>query len=227
MKHFFSLLEQRCLMSDKKALEPTRILLLRHGHVENPEARFYSQQDVPLSEKGVKQSQEVARLLEPLSLDAVFSSDLSRSLYLARLISEPRGLSPVVRQELREVDFGSWSGLTWKEIEELYPGQFLKRMQDLQGFRPPNGENLKEVQRRTAKVIEEIALKMRGATVAVVAHGGTNRVIVSHLLSLPIQKCFSIGQDYCCINEILLFQDGNVVIERLNWKIGGPAAGSP
>lgn len=205
-------------MDRSKDFQPTRIFLLRHGHIDNPNGNFYSQQDVPLSEKGKKQSREVARLLEPLPFKAIFSSDLSRSLYLARLLAKSRGLTVVKRRELREVDFGAWSGLTWSEIDELYPGQLKKRMDNLEHYRPPGGENLADVRKRVLKIVDEILQKMRGDTVAIIAHGGTNRIILSHFLKVPIQDCFCLGQDYCCINEVQIFQDGNVVLERLNWK---------
>ncbi len=205
-------------MDRQRSFHPTRILLLRHGHVENPKGHFYSQLDVPLSQKGRRQSLEVARLLASVAIEAVFSSDLSRSLYLAHLLAEPRGLDPLKREDLREVDFGAWSGLTWAEIDELYPGQIMKRMEDLEHYRPPGGENMADVKKRILKIVDEIMQNMRGNTVAVVSHGGTNRIMLSHFLNLPIQHCFSLGQDYCCINEVLIFPDGNAVVKKLNWK---------
>ncbi len=205
-------------MDNYKDSSPTQIFLLRHGHVENPSGCFYSQQDIPLSKQGKQESHEVANLLKSIPFKAIFTSDLSRTLYLAELLAKPRNLMPKKRAELREVDFGKWSGLTWSQIESKYPGQILERFKNLETYRPPGGENMADVKKRSLLIFDEILKKYQGNSVAIVAHAGINRIILAYFLNMPIQNCFRLGQDYGCINKIVIFPDGQAVLEMLNWK---------
>ena len=196
--------------------ECCRIYLLRHGEVINPSGAFYSQQDVPLSQKGREQSRIAADLVSQAGISAILSSDLSRCCYMAELLSGLSGISPLLTPDLREVNFGKWTGLSWKEIEAEYPGWFQKRMNDLEGFRPPEGENLKDVQERVMPVIFKAVKKGMGKATAVVAHGGVNRVILASLLGMPLSKIFSIDQSCACVNIIDVFADGIAVVRALN-----------
>lgn len=102
--------------------KPTIIILLRHGEVKNERSVFYSQQDVYLSDFGKKQSLALVDRLKGVPFSKVFSSDLSRCLFIVKAIAGERGLAVEVRSGLREVDFGHWSGLSWNAVEARYPG---------------------------------------------------------------------------------------------------------
>ncbi len=198
----------------------TRIYLLRHGEVENPRGTFYSQMDVPLSKQGRAQSRKAAEHISRTGTCAeVISSDLSRCRYLAGLVSELTGARTLLTRALREVNFGKWSGLTWKEIEEAYPGEFQRRMDDLAGFRPPGGESLSDVASRVMPVIYAAAERNPGKEIAVVAHGGVNRVVLARLLGMPLDNIFSIDQGYACLNVVDLYADGVAVIAGMNFNI--------
>lgn len=194
----------------------TRIFLIRHGEVESPGGVFYGQQDVPLSRQGREQTRLAARNLSGVAIRAVIASDLSRCRALAREISSIHTVEPIITPELREVDFGEWTGLTWQEIERGYPGEFTRRMANLATYRPPGGESLEDVRERVMPVIIKLAQDYTGDAVAVAAHGGINRVILSSLLEMPLQNMFSIDQGFCCTNIIDIFSDGPVVLRALN-----------
>ncbi|PXF60369.1 MAG: alpha-ribazole phosphatase [Deltaproteobacteria bacterium] len=198
--------------------KPTRIILLRHGEVENPGSVFYSQQDVSLSDSGRKQSLALADRLKDVPFSMVFSSDLSRCLFLAEAIAEKRGLVVDVRSELKEVDFGRWSGLSWDVVEARYPGALSERMETLESFRPPQGENLAEVALRVWCIIDEVLKKCKEEAVAIVSHGGVNRVLIARATGLPLNNIFSLEQDFACVNVLDFYPDGPMVLRLLNWS---------
>ncbi|MGB9712590.1 MAG: histidine phosphatase family protein [Dissulfurimicrobium sp.] len=200
--------------------EATRIILLRHGEVDAAKAVFYSQMDVPLSERGKKSSLTVSRVLEPVPISWVLSSDLSRCLFLARAIAAARGVGVEARRELRELDFGLWTGLGWDEIEMRFPGAIKKRMSNLESYRPPMGESVGDLAERAWGLIQQVVSEYHGRIVAVVSHGGVNRVIIAKAVGLPLQNIFSIHQDFSCINVIDFFSDGLAVVRALNWLPG-------
>jgi len=90
----------------------TTLYLIRHGETEgNNIKRYKGSIDVPLSERGMKQMEKVARYLSQnikllenhLSrLGAIYCSDLSRAIKSAEIIAEPYSLNPVIIAELRE-----------------------------------------------------------------------------------------------------------------------------
>jgi broad specificity phosphatase PhoE len=197
-------------------VDSVNIYLLRHGEVDFPKGLFYGQMDIPLSEEGKRQSLLAARQIVLRGVDFVISSDLRRCSYLAGLIREEGGPAPEFSRALREVDFGRWAGLSWEDIERQYPGAMARRMNDLASYRPPAGECLMDVLDRTRKVFRQCARGLYGQKVAIVAHGGVNRVLIADFLRLKLQNVFSLHQDYTCINCIEFFPDGNGVLRFLN-----------
>ncbi len=197
-------------------VDSVRIYLLRHGRVDFPKGLFYGQMDIPLSAEGRRQSLLAARQIVRSGVDFVISSDLRRCSYLAGLILKEGGPEPEFSSALREVDFGRWAGLSWEDIERQYPGAMARRMKDLANYRPPGGECLMDVLDRARMVFGRCARGAYGQKVAIVAHGGVNRVLISDFLGLKLQNIFSLQQDYTCINCIEFFPDGNGVLRFLN-----------
>jgi len=197
-------------------VDSVKIYLLRHGEVDFPKGLFYGQMDIPLSEKGKRQSLLAARQIAKSQVDFIISSDLKRCSFLAGLIQKEGGPPPELSRALREVDFGRWAGLSWNDIERQYPGEIAKRMKDLVNYRPPGGECLRDVLDRTRKVFCRCARGAYGEKVAIVAHGGVNRVLIADFLELKLQNIFSLHQDYTCINCIEFFPEGNGILRFLN-----------
>lgn len=199
-----------------KIEDKTRVFLIRHGEVVNPEKIFYGQLNVPLSELGRKQSLEVVSAMTELSLDAVFSSDLDRSLWLAEKLAVNCNSGVEAAKELREADFGKWTGLSWLEIESEFPDYAQAWIKNPAGTKPPDGENMSDLKRRVINFFLNRCREFKGGNIAIVAHGGVNRAIISYLLGIQNERCFSIEQDFACINVIDCYEKENFVIRRIN-----------
>ena len=91
---------------------------LRHGETAwNAEGRLCGRTDVPLSDVGRRQAQLLAWRLQPIPVEALYSSPLERALETARLIGQAVGREPVVDQRLAELNYGAWEGRTFEEIK--------------------------------------------------------------------------------------------------------------
>jgi len=153
-------------------MQRTRIYLVRHGQVEGYQQKRYNGQiNVPLTELGKEQSELICACLANIALDAIYSSDLDRSRYCARLIADGHGLVVVEEQALREINFGDWEGRTWVELQESYPDDWQKRLQDLTNYQVPGGESLQDAADRIRPVIRRILEKHPNGDIALVAHG--------------------------------------------------------
>jgi probable phosphoglycerate mutase len=152
----------------------TTILLARHGETDwNRENRFQGHADPPLNETGRAQAAELAAALGNEPLAAVYSSPLRRAFETAQIVGAPHGLEPVPVDALREVDVGSWQGLTRAEIQERFPEQFARWLDYEQGWE--DGETYDEMGQRVLAALLQLAAAHKGERILAVSHGGPVR----------------------------------------------------
>jgi broad specificity phosphatase PhoE len=152
----------------------TTILLARHGETDwNRDNRFQGHADPPLNDTGRAQAAELSAALEGEPLAAVYSSPLRRALETAEVVAAPHGLVPVQVDALREVNVGSWEGLTRAEIEERFPEQFLRWLDYEEGWE--DGESYEEMGRRVIAGLLELAAAHEDQRILAVSHGGPLR----------------------------------------------------
>lgn len=189
-----------------------RVHLFRHGETANSkEVHFNGHFDVGLSVNGEDQFKEWAQILKDEPFKAIYSSDLERTRLSARLLGEPHQLEPETFPELRELCFGVWEGLSITEVEKKFPQQLEKRMQNTEAFQVEGGETFEQLKGRVVPCFEKIIARHPNEQIALVCHGGVNRVVLSHLLEVPIKRIFRIKQDYAALNIIQYYGDEPVV----------------
>ncbi|MEX0974935.1 MAG: histidine phosphatase family protein [Bacillota bacterium] len=154
--------------------------VIRHGETEaNRGGIFQGHMDVPLSDKGRKQAELVAKALQDIHFDAVYTSDLSRAAETARAIMKYHDCSLIADRRLRELHGGELQGLTQKQVSLNYPEFDRAFSADRYNTRRPGGESFADLDQRVARAMEDIqhwhADRPGGATVAVVSHGGAIR----------------------------------------------------
>lgn len=152
----------------------TTILLARHGETDwNRDNRFQGHADPPLNETGRAQATELSTALAQEPLAAIYSSPLRRAFETAQIAAAAHGLEPVPVDALREVDVGSWQGLTRAEIEERFPEQFARWLEYEAGWE--DGESYEEMGRRVIAGLLELAAAHEGERILAVSHGGPVR----------------------------------------------------
>lgn len=161
----------------------TRILLARHGETEwNRLGRWQGQADPPLNEMGRRQSEALAEQLAGDGIAAIYSSDLRRASETARIVGGRLGLEVTENAALREIDVGSWSGLTRAEVRERFPEGFARWLEGEIGH---DGETREQLTDRVVAAVESIARAHPGETVLVVTHGGAIRSLRRHAAGDP------------------------------------------
>lgn len=163
----------------------TIILLARHGQSDwNATRRWQGHADRPLTEKGRAQARTLAARLAHIELDAVYSSDLRRASETAVEVARAQGLELVQYPELREVDVGSWSGLTRAEAETRFPEGFARWREGYPGWE--DGETYEAMRDRVLDTIHGIASAHQDGRVLVVSHGGPIRALHAAALHLDL-----------------------------------------
>lgn len=178
------------------------IYLLRHGEVQSVGGRhFIGQVDLPLSTNGLKQADILGHEFSRARLSGIYCSDLERSRMTALAIAGKHRKDPVAVPALREISLGHWEGRTFEEIKRKYPLEFRQRGLDIANYKPPEGESFYDCSRRAVAAFNDIVGQTTG-NILLVGHAGVNRVILCHLLGMPLENLFRIAQDYACVNII-------------------------
>ena len=130
----------------------TKILLVRHGHVEGikPE-RFRGRAELPLTSRGGAEAQAVARRIatgwQPMK---VYTSPMKRCIETGHAIAKACGVESQVIDELNDIDYGAWQSRSYEEIKETNPELFAAWFATPHLVRFPDGESLQDMVARTA-----------------------------------------------------------------------------
>ncbi len=152
----------------------TQFLLIRHAQSTwNAEGRWQGHANPPLSEEGRRQAERLSRELADEKVDSVIASDLGRAAETAAIVASVWGLTPRLDSRLRELDVGTWTGLTRDEIARVDSKALADFESGKPDARPGGGESRRELRRRVRATVAEIAREHAGRRVALVAHLGT------------------------------------------------------
>lgn len=162
----------------------TVLLLARHGATNwTREKRWQGHADPPLNQRGRKQARALARNLAHVPIGAIYASDLRRAAETAAIVAGGRGVDVRLDPELRENDFGDWTGLRRDEVERRFPDGALRSTRGLKGW--GGGESYEEMADRVVRAASRIAAAHREEEVLVVTHNGPIRAIHAHALGVP------------------------------------------
>ena len=151
----------------------TEVYLVRHGETEwNKLGKFQGCIDINLSDEGVLQAATVKEALRD-KFDFMYVSPLKRAVQTATIICEDTNIKPDIEDDLREINFGKWEGLTFNQIKEQYPEEFnIWRTDEIDGAIMGGDLTLKKASERAEKAITSLVNKHKGKRIAIVAHGG-------------------------------------------------------
>ena len=106
-------------------MPPRRIVLVRHGRTaHNAGGMIQGQLDVPLDDVGREQARAAAAVLAELAPAVLLSSDLARAAATADAVGAAAGTPVLLDARLRELQLGSWQGLTSEQARERFPQQW-------------------------------------------------------------------------------------------------------
>ena len=195
----------------------TRIVLVRHGHVDwiAPE-RFRGRAELALSDLGRQQARALANYIaKTWRLDAIYTSPLGRCRDTSAAIAAPFRLEPRVADALCDIDYGEWQGLTREQAEERWPHEIDLWFRAPHLAAIPGGETLPVLLSRAAVALRKILRVHNSGTVVLVGHDSVNRVLLLFALDLPLSKYWHLRQDPCGLNE-LFFENDTFVIRSIN-----------
>lgn len=192
-----------------------KLILARHGETEwNVEKVFRGRADVNLNDVGIKQADLLGKHLCHWKLEAIYSSPVKRALDTANIVAHYMEVAVCIAEGLTDFDFGEWQSLSEKEVKRLYPALLDEWHSNPDKVRMPSGENLDDVTKRTAEVVDEVLSRHHG-NVLLVSHRVVLKVLICSLLGLDNSHFWNISQDVCGLT-IFDYVDGRFVLTKHN-----------
>ena len=167
-----------------------RLYLLRHGQTAMSLANVFCGRglDPTLTGEGVAMAGAFAAAYRDQPWTAIYSSPLKRAIDTAGPLSAARNLPIVQREELAEIDYGRWDGLTAEQVARDWHDEHERWTADPAWNPPTGGETAIALSQRMTNVIEEITGSHMDGNVLVVSHKASIRVLLCALLGVDVGR---------------------------------------
>ncbi|MDZ7803036.1 alpha-ribazole phosphatase family protein [Thiohalophilus sp.] len=184
-------------MAEKSVV--TTVDLLRHGEPVGGK-RYRGQIDDPLSELGWRQMREA--VADHCPWDRIVTSSLCRCHDFARELAERHSLPLRTEPRLMEIGFGEWEGRSAEELMAEDQQRLFRFWSDPLNNTPPGAETLHEFEQRVTGAWEDLLQQHAGEHLLVVGHAGMIRMILRHVLDMPLSSMFRLRVDLAGITRI-------------------------
>jgi broad specificity phosphatase PhoE len=186
-----------------------RVILVRHGQTEwNSRGIFRGLIDIELNECGERQARLTGEKLSSLEIESVYSSPLSRALKTARVIAGFHDIAVEVADELTDMNFGSWQGLSRDQVKDRYPDIFRTWEKSPHTVEIPEAETLSEVRKRIERGLKRILTNHGSSTVVMVSHGLIIKVMLCVVLGMDNSHFWKLRQDNSAVNIFEYAEEG-------------------
>ena len=177
------------------------LILVRHAEtVDNANGVAQGWSDSPLTEKGRRQADLLARRSGELSPSSLWSSPLPRALNTARVIAGELGLEVRILDDLRELNCGRWEGMPFRRVREE-DREHYERWKSDPDVACPGGESFNQVTERMERAVREIS-KDDPSSPLIVSHGTAIRLITCSLVGFPAALSYRLRQHNAAINVL-------------------------
>ena len=167
----------------------TTLYLIRHAEAEgNLYRRIHGHYDALVTGNGFAQIAALEERFRDIPVDAVYASDLHRTMTTARAVCGPKGLPLRTDPGLREIDLGDWEDRPWGEVGHLQPREMARFNHSDPTWQAPGGESLGQAGERMERTIRAIAGRHPGQTVALVSHGTAIRQFLARVEKVPPEQ---------------------------------------
>jgi broad specificity phosphatase PhoE len=197
--------------------DPTRLILVRHGSTaHSPERRFSGRNTLPLSELGERQAEALAGRAPSFGdVAAVISSPLRRTTQTAEAIAAVLGREVQTNEDLVEIDFGTWEGLSFAEVRDSDP-ESLSAWLTVPDDAPPGGESFASLVRRVRRARDAMITAYPGQTVVVVTHVTPIKALLQLALDIAPTPLFRMQLDTASVSITNYYADGLSAVRLVN-----------
>jgi alpha-ribazole phosphatase len=180
----------------------TTIDLLRHGQTGSDDV-FRGYIDVDLSEAGWHQMADAVGDFNEWRF--LVSSPLKRCLLFAKNIGKQNTLAVHIEPHLKEIGFGTWEGQKPQAVWEQNPDAMKSFWLDPENNPPPEGERLSHFYARVVEGLHNTLTQFKGQHGLIVCHGGVVRMMIAHVLSIPLKEAMRIQVPFASVSRLQFY----------------------
>lgn len=177
-----------------------RVDLLRHGALEGG-VKYRGSVDDALTAEGRAAMEAVWTRLAG-DIDRIVASPLRRCAEPARAWAERAGVPLTIEPRVAEMRYGVWEGLNADEIRSRFPGMLEQWRANPEGMLIPGAETMEALSVRVAAFWADVCTEHAGERILVVAHSGSLRMLIAHVLGAPIATTRRLTVPYACWSRI-------------------------
>lgn len=194
-----------------------RVFLMRHGEVSYfaGGASSLRARDAELNEAGRAQATAAGAVLAEMQIDRAVTSGLPRSVETARLALGDRDLEIECHAELVEISPGHLVDIPAERLVEAVTKAFSAGITAEAQFLA--GETFGSLVERVMRCWQSLVADPTWQKLLIVAHGGVNRVILTHAFGCGLAGFGSLEQDPGCINILDVEPDGRLLVRLVNF----------
>lgn len=183
----------------------TTFLCIRHGKCE-PIGKYIAgrMSGIQLNNEGRKEVAILAQRLKDIDIEKVYSSPLERACETSDIICKAHNLDYEIQDQLNEIDYGDWSGKTFKELKLIPEWNLYNQLKST--FQVPNGEMLIDIEQRISTFTEKMRRIHKGVVV-LVSHAEPIKCLIAHYLGISLDLIGRIEIDPASVSVLVLEDD--------------------
>ena len=195
----------------------TTVYIIRHAEAEGNLYRIVQGHfDSYVTARGRRQIDALAERFRDVHLDALYSSDLRRTVATAGAITRYHELELHRDARLREIDLGVCEGMSFGDMHHADPQQMYYFNYDPERWRAEKAENFVECADRMINTVSEIASRHDGQTIAIVSHGMAIRSLLTRILGVRSEDIRKLPHGDNTAVTMLHFNNGVFSVEYYN-----------
>ena len=182
-----------------------KLIFIRHGQTDwNVQGKIQGSYDSELNATGIEQAMSLSEKLFNLNykFSKIYSSPQKRALKTAEILSKSSNVDYISIKDLQEMNMGKWEGLSWKEVEKIYPNEYKEWYLNRRYTKTPDGESYQDMLERVLKAIHKI-----------INENNEDVVIVSHSAVIMCLQCYVTNTPF---NDMLKFKTKNATITEID-----------
>ena len=186
-----------------------KLYLLRHGQTPFSRENVFcgSGLNPELTPEGIEMAKAFAVAYSSTQWSAIYASSLRRAVATAQPLCDAVGLTPELRDDLKEIGYGKWEAQSAETVNRDYHDDYIRWTADPAWYPPTEGELAITIAHRALRVVEEIKQRFAGGNVLVVSHKATIRIILSSLLGIDVGRFrYRLG---CPVGSVSIIEFGS------------------
>lgn len=184
-----------------------KLYMVRHGTTDyNKKGLYNGWTNTTINLEGYEQCLILKEKLLGIKFDKIITSTLDRTIKSSEIITDNK-TELIILEELKEINFGIWEGMNYRDIEKQYPLEWDNWQRQWISYRIPQGESFESFYARVERCFESLLKNCENQCILLVTHEGVMKVITTLLLNMKKEDFWHFSFDFGCYSYYEIYED--------------------